>query len=402
MNVEMANNNNKENKVANAPLLRFPEFKDEWEETFLNDCSDYISERINTNKLSEEQYISTENMLQNFYGVENSNNVPNNSNVISFLEQDILISNIRPYLKKIWLANRNGGASTDVLVLRAKKNIEPSFLFYNLANDNFINHVMAGCKGVKMPRGDKHQILTYKLGIPSSSEQSKISDFLSLLDKRIELQKSAIEKLKSLKYAIREKLFSTEESKESVVLSDVVERVTRKNKYNETNVPLTISAQYGLVSQNIFFNKTIASENLANYYLLKRGEFAYNKSYSSDYAWGAIKRLNKYNQGVLSPLYICFRPKSNVDSDYLSHYFETSKWHKAVSDIAGEGARNHGLLNISVIDFFNTKHCITTDTSKQKRISKYLDTFDKRIEIETKLLDLYKAQKNFLLSKMFI
>ncbi|MBR6104838.1 MAG: restriction endonuclease subunit S, partial [Paludibacteraceae bacterium] len=224
MNVEMANNNNKENKVANAPLLRFPEFKDEWEETFLNDCSDYISERINTNKLSEEQYISTENMLQNFYGVENSNNVPNNSNVISFLEQDILISNIRPYLKKIWLANRNGGASTDVLVLRAKKNIEPSFLFYNLANDNFINHVMAGCKGVKMPRGDKHQILTYKLGIPSSSEQSKISDFLSLLDKRIELQKSAIEKLKSLMAGIRKYAQSLNSCKRTFLRDILTER----------------------------------------------------------------------------------------------------------------------------------------------------------------------------------
>lgn len=202
--------------------------------------------------------------------------------------------------------------------------------------------------------------------------------------------------------AIRDRLYSSDNCKESVVLSDVVERVTRKNRNYETDVPLTISAQFGLVNQSEFFNKTIASENLANYYLLRRGEFAYNKSYSTEYAWGAIKRLDKYDKGALSTLYICFRPKDNVDSDYLSHYFETSKWHKAVSDIAGEGARNHGLLNISVIDFFNTKHRITTDISVQKRVSKYLNNFDKRIETESKLFELYKAQKNFLLSKMFI
>lgn len=167
-------------------------------------------------------------------------------------------------------------------------------------------------------------------------------------------------------------------------------------------MPLTISAQYGLVNQNEFFNKKIASENLTNYYLLKKGEFAYNKSYSSDYAWGAIKRLDKYEQGALSTLYICFSPKDNVDSDYLKHYFETTRWHKAISDIAGEGARNHGLLNISVIDFFNTKHYVSTDMARQKQISKYLNSFEQRIEVESKLLNLYLSQKTSLLSKMFI
>ena len=116
---------------------------------------------------------------------------------------------------------------------------------------------------------------------------------------------------------------------------------------------MTIAAQYGLVSQEEFFNKNVASENLSGYYLLQNGDFAYNKSYSGDYVWGTVKRLDNYEQGVLSPLYICFRPDSaKVDSDFLVYYFESKKWHKAVADIAGEGARNHGLLNISVIDYF--------------------------------------------------
>ena len=138
----------------------------------------------------------------------------------------------------------------------------------------------------------------------------------------------------------------TDEWKESV-LSDFVERVKRKNKNNLCKLPLTISAQYGLVDQISFFNKVIANENMSNYYLLHKGDFAYNKSYSSEYPWGAIKRLDCYEQGTLSSLYICFKPYSHVSSDFLTHYFETSKWHQGISEIAVEGARNHGSVSVS-------------------------------------------------------
>ena len=125
-------------------------------------------------------------------------------------------------------------------------------------------------------------------------------------------------------------------------LKDFAVRVNRKNKNLETTLPLTISAQYGLVDQATFFNKVVASANLSNYYLLRKGEFAYNKSYSSDYPWGAVKRLDNYEMGALSTLYFCFCPNTEVNSDYLTHYFESSKWHWVISEIAGEGARNHG------------------------------------------------------------
>ena len=134
-------------------------------------------------------------------------------------------------------------------------------------------------------------------------------------------------------------------------LSDFVTRITRRNKNNESLLPLTISAQYGLVDQISFFNKTVASMDLSGYYLLYNGDFAYNKSYSNDYAWGAVKRLDKYDKGCLSSLYFVFRPKDNVNSDFLTHYFETKKWHKGISNISGEGASNHGLLNMSVDDY---------------------------------------------------
>ena len=153
---------------------------------------------------------------------------------------------------------------------------------------------------------------------------------------------------------------------------------------------MTISAQYGLVDQITFFNKTVASVDLSGYYLLYNGDFAYNKSYSNDYAWGAVKRLDKYEKGCLSSLYFVFRPTDKVDSDYLTHYFETSKWHKGISDIAGEGARNHGLLNMAVDDYFATKHYLPS-LSEQKKIACFLNLITKRIEIQNKIISKYET-----------
>ena len=178
-------------------------------------------------------------------------------------------------------------------------------------------------------------------------------------------------------------------------LSDFVTRITRRNKNNESSLPLTISAQYGLVDQITFFNKTVASVDLSGYYLLYNGDFAYNKSYSNDYAWGAVKRLDKYEKGCLSSLYFVFRPTDKVDSDYLTHYFETNKWHKGISDIAGEGARNHGLLNMSVDNYFATKHYLPT-LPEQRKIADFLNLIVKRIEIQNKIIEDLKVLKKEL------
>ena len=187
-----------------------------------------------------------------------------------------------------------------------------------------------------------------------------------------------------------------------IKLSDICQRIQTKNTGNQCRQVLTIAAQHGLVNQEDFFNKTVASENLEGYYLLQKGDFAYNKSYSGDYTWGAIKRLERYDKGVLSPLYICFRPDlSKVDADFLAHYFESKKWYKGVADIAGEGARNHGLLNISVIDFFNTTHRIP-NLDEQKRIAKILNSLSLKLSCEQRIMQSLMMQRNYLLRNMFI
>ena len=180
-------------------------------------------------------------------------------------------------------------------------------------------------------------------------------------------------------------------------LDAFTERVMRKNKNNKSKLPLTISAQYGLVDQITFFNKVIASTDMSNYYLLKKGEFAYNKSYSSDYPWGAIKRLDNYEQGALSSLYICFTPLDNVESDFILQYFESPKWHKGVSEIAVEGARNHGLLNVSVQDFFHTYHYVPKDKKEQIKIANLLMLLDERIATQSKIIEDLKKLKSAII-----
>lgn len=183
-------------------------------------------------------------------------------------------------------------------------------------------------------------------------------------------------------------------------LGEIVERITRKNKNLESDLPLTISAQYGLIDQETFFNKKVASKDVSGYYLLKKGEFAYNKSYSSDYPWGAVKRLDNYEMGVLSTLYIVFRPNS-IDSDFLAVYYDSPKWYKEVSMRAAEGARNHGLLNISPQDFFDTELIFPVNQSEQIAIGSFFQDIDQLISLQQRKLEVLKEQKKTYLKLLF-
>ena len=183
-------------------------------------------------------------------------------------------------------------------------------------------------------------------------------------------------------------------------LGEVARRVTRKNENGDSDLPLTISAQYGLVDQRTFFNSQVASKDMSGYFLLHRGEFAYNKSTSTDSPWGAIKRLEKYDMGCVSTLYICFELLSG-DPDFLVTYYETDRWYKSVQLIAAEGARNHGLLNIAPDDFFETQICIPKRIDEQRRIGAFFDRLDSLITLHQRKYDKLCVLKKSMLDKMF-
>ena len=183
-------------------------------------------------------------------------------------------------------------------------------------------------------------------------------------------------------------------------LSDFADRVTRKNSKNETNLPLTISSKDGLVDQVSYFNKTVASKDMSGYYLLKNGEFAYNKSYSVGYDFGSIKRLDRYSMGALSTLYICFALKKH-DSDFIKAYFDSLKWYRKIYMISAEGARNHGLLNVPADEFFETKHYLPENTDEQRKIADFIIALDRRIEAQQSLVDNIKKYKRGVMQRIF-
>lgn len=166
-------------------------------------------------------------------------------------------------------------------------------------------------------------------------------------------------------------------------LGDLVERVVRKNANNECSLPLTISAQDGLVDQITYFNNRVASRDVSNYYLVLNGEFAYNKSTSDGFPFGAVKRLDLYEKGVLSTLYIVFAIKNckELNSDFLTVFFDTDRWHKGVAERAAEGARNHGLLNISADDFFDIDLYLPKEEAEQALIGAYIKRLDNLVTL---------------------
>ena len=197
-----------------TPRLRFPEFRDAgpWEVKRLGDedVADFVRERITAEDIASGHYISTVNLLPEFGGLSPEPEVPPSGSAIAYREGDILMSNIRPYLKKVWVADRSGGASNDVLVARPARNTVQSFLGHLLMSDRFVAHVMEGAKGVKMPRGDLEKIKDFEVPAPDNREQQKIADCLTVLDDLIRTQDETIEALKTHKRGLMQKLFPRE------------------------------------------------------------------------------------------------------------------------------------------------------------------------------------------------
>ena len=407
-----------------SPSIRFPEFTGERKEERLSEIADiYKGAGISKDQLSDNgEPCILYGELYTKYKTETITEVISrtdidNTKLVRSKANDVIIPCSGETAEDIATARcviKDGillGGDLNIIRLH---NYDGSFVSYQL-NGKRKYDIAKVAQGVSVVHLYGEHLKGVKTVNPCLAEQKKISRFLSLLDERIAVQNRLIEDLKKLRCAIIENVFCSPNHNESALrfkgntdplstyrMEDFCSRITRKNKDNQCSLVLTIAAQYGLVDQESFFNKTVASENLAGYYLLHKGEFAYNRSYSAGYDWGAVKRLEKYPEGVLSTLYICFKiDESAVDSDYLAYYFESTKWHKGLSDIAGEGARNHGLLNVSVNDYFNTRHrfhCMR----EQKIIASMLNVISQKENDEIALYDNYQKQKQYLLRKMFI
>ena len=267
---------------------------------------------------------------------------------------------------------------------RPSEKIDSYYLAYMLRSESARAKITLLAQGISRYNISKNKVMEIAVSLPSLDEQKMIGQYFSQLDNLITLHQRKCANLCSPSQVVFSLLFATSTfSWEQRKLGELVDRVVRKNINNESTLPLTISAQYGLVDQITYFNNRVASRDVSNYYLVLNGEFAYNKSTSDGYPFGAVKRLDLYEKGVLSTLYIVFAPKKEqqIDSDYLTVFFDTDRWHKGVAERADEGVRNHGLLNISAEDFFDIDLSVPKDIVEQKQIGAFIRQLDNLITL---------------------
>ena len=383
--------------------MRFPEFTGEWKRVELKDVAEFQKSRIPADGLDESCYISTENLIPNFGGIKEAFSIPTNGNVMAIKPNDILISNIRPYLKKVWQSDRFGGCSADVFVLRST-GCQSDFLYNIIASDKFINYAMSGVKGVKMPRGDKRQMEEFEFSIPAIEEQNRISRLLNLLDERIATQNKIIEKYESLIQAMCDTLI---ESQHKVELSfndfgepysglsgksaeDFGEGwpyITYMNVYQNQIIDTT---DVGLVKINVTEQQSV----------VRYGDilFTLSSETPNEVGMGAVYLGDSY------PLYLnsfCFGvhiiDESKIFPPFLAYYISTKSFRKAVSPLAQGSTR----FNLQKSDFMKKMFLFPT-VEKQNKIYTALKAYSDKLSIEKNIAKLLCEQKSYLLRQLFI
>ncbi|MHA6249648.1 restriction endonuclease subunit S [Pontibacter sp. CAU 1760] len=442
--------------VKNVPALRFPEFEEEWKSKELETIVDktisygivqagehvengmpYIkSQDLNTPLgLSELQRTSDE--IAKKY--RRSEVEP--GDIVFSLRGNIGGTQIVP--ESIEVANLTQGTAR----ISVSTQYSNHFVRFALQNANTLNRILSVSKGSTFQEVSLGVLRKITVKTPDLPEQQKIASFLSAADDKIQQLSKKKTLLEKYKKGVMQRLFKSSElglgglkderisggedgadpilksvhpknpnsdrlrfkddngndfpEWEVKKLGEVFERVKTKNAENNKNV-LTISAQQGLINQEDFFNKSVSADNVTGYYLLHKGDFAYNKSYSKGYPMGAIKRLTKYEKGVVSTLYICFKLKDGSFEEYFEQYFESGGLNRELHKIAQEGARNHGLLNMSVVEFFADVRLPRPSLEEQIKIANFLTSIDNKITYTSTQLEQAQQFKKGLLQQLFV
>jgi len=404
------------------PQIRFKGFDDEWEKTELGSFAQKIKRVVPSSSAPVMMISAQDGFIKQSERYSFDNAGQSLSRYIELHKNELAYnhgaSKIRPYGSCYALRNPKARIPYVYHCFSIKENL-PSFVSLTLNTESIQKQlrklVTSGARMDGLLNISFEQYCSIDLTMPAIKEQIKLNDYFARLDVCANSIKRKIEHLKNLKATMLVKMFPQGDSLVPEIrfkgfggdwkvtsLGNLANRITRKNVSNQSNLPLTISAQYGLIPQLDFFSNRIASRDVSNYYLIKKGEFAYNKSSSDGYPYGAVKRLENYEMGVLSTLYIVFAINDIIDSDYLTSFYDTCIWHKDVSMVAAEGARNHGLLNIAASDFFKTNVVFPTDILEQKMIGKFFNSLDIQLHLYEKKLEQIKNLKSTFLQKMFV
>lgn len=390
------------------------EMPGDWEVKHFEDVADIDRDSLNGSTLKDYEfdYISLSDVDSDDFKIETTRQVfasaPSRARRI-VKQGDILMSTVRPNLQGFSLIRNEVKdliASTGFAVITTKK-CSNEFLFQFLFSSGIKRQFYQLLVGSNYPAINSSDVRKLKIPLPPLPEQKAIARVLSTADAAIHSTEKLIAQKELCKKWLMQQLLTGKkrlkgfggEWKEKK-LSDLFDRVTRKNTEGNTTV-VTISAQRGFVRQTDFFKKNIASEITDNYFLVERGEFCYNKSYSNGFPWGATKRLNDFEKAVVTTLYICFGVKDDkkTNPQYFEQYFGANHLDKGLTKIAHEGGRAHGLLNVTPSDFFSLKVTVPS-YEEQTAIAQVLQAADKEIILLKAKAEKLREQKKGLMQQL--
>ena len=407
-------------KPSYTPALRFPDFLNdgEWEVKRLGEIAKVVDEKCNIGKLNIETYISTENMLQNLEGVKKATKLPDTGSFTRFQKGDILFSNIRPYLKKVWQAEFDGAASNDVIVFRALSGFDFHFVSQIIKSDSFIAHTMAGAKGVKMPRGDKNMMMDYLVCIPSLAEQRRIAACLSALDEMLAATNEKLEQMKAYKKGLMQQLFMDSmgggkslkinylqipklrfpefyEEKEWIYYNGdkMFEPIVNKNHNSDLPV-LAITQDQGAIPRDLIdYNVIVSDKSIEAYKVVEIGDFIISlRSFQGGIEYSKFK-------GLCSPAYIVLRKKSDdVCDDFYRYYFKSNQY---IQDLNRnlEGIRDGKMVSYKQ---FSDIMIPCPKYEEQRKIASCLSAMDETINAYTEKVGLLGQYKKGLMQQMFV
>ena len=390
------------------PKLRFPEFRDGpgWKVGKLSDVADFVTERVPLTRLRLVDYISTENILPDFRGVTRASHLPSSGSAIRFQVNDVLVSNIRPYLKKVWQATQGGGASNDVIVIRAKQGLVAEYFPYVLKSDAFIDHVMKGAKGVKMPRGDVSLMKDYGVPYPLATEQRKLADCLSSLDEVIAVQARKVEALKDHKSGLMQQIFPWEGEKkprfrfpefcnspewEEKIGSDVF---SNRIKAGRGGLPIySVTMNDGMIARSSL-DRTfddIADPNGNK--TAQRDDLVYNTMRMWQGALGVAPE-----DCMVSPAYVVLAPHEDVSSEFFAYAFKFPLYLKRLASHSRGLTKDR--LRLYYKDFALVP-LLCPSFAEQQAIANLLASLDAMIAAQTEKLRLLRVHKLGLIQHLF-
>lgn len=310
-------------------------------EVTLGDICYYGKDRTEASKLDNSNYISTENMIPNRGGITTATTLPTGDLTPSFESGDILVSNIRPYFKKIWKATFEGGCSADVLNFKAKENISKDYLYYVLSDDKFFDYCMTTSKGTKMPRGDKVAIMQYKVTLPPLPTQQKIAQILSSLDDKIELNNKINANLEQQAQALFKSWFVDFEPFGGEMpagwkvgtIGDLCSTVSQTYKGNDSEVVLINTSD--VENGDILNHESVANTNLKGQFkkTFQKNDILYSEIRPANrhYAFVDIDETCNY---IASTKLMVIRPNEDVNPHYLYHILTNPELVKEMQHLA--------------------------------------------------------------------